>query len=231
MNSVAVSAWHPDGAKHFQAFMATAKKNGIEPQNADPSKWEGRDWTEIPWHKKTDGYLKFARDNEDKYSHMMFVDSYDILFAAGWDEIMEKYFKIGSPMVMGAECYCWPNLDLAGQYPPTPHRCKFLNAGFWIAESHSAVGLLEECVRRRNPGQDDQSLLVSIFLDSYKINPSWMKLDTACSLLFCCNMGSLDFLELKDGRPTCKDTGEKPCLFHANGNSPLSPVAKMLDGT
>lgn len=225
MNPVCVSTWHPDGAKHFAAFMATAKRNGIEPQNADPSKWEGRDWTEIPWHRKTDGYLKFSRENHGKYSHMMFVDSYDILFAAGWDEIMEKYEKIGLPIVIGAECYCWPNLELASRYPSTSHRCKYLNAGFWMADSESALWFLEECVRRRKPGQDDQSLMVDIFLSD---NPGTMKLDTACSVLFCCNMNSLDFLELKDGRPTCTDTGEKPCLFHGNGASPLHVVAGML---
>lgn len=228
MNPACVSTWYLNGTKHFQAFMATAKKNGIEPQNADASKWEGRDWTEIPWHKKTDGYLKFARENQDKYSHMMFVDSYDILFAAGWDEIMEKYLKFEAPIVIGAECYCWPNLELASQYPATPHRCKYLNAGFWMAETKMALWFLEECVSRRKLGQDDQSLMVDIFLDFYNSVRPMMKLDTACSVLFCCNMDSLDFLELRDGRPTCTDTGEKPCLFHGNGASPLQVVSGML---
>lgn len=228
MNPACVSTWHPDGAKHFAAFMATAKRNGIEPQNADSSKWEGRDWTEIPWHKKTDGYLKFVRENQDKYTHMMFVDSYDILFATGWEEIMEKYLGFGSPVVMGSECYCWPNLELASQYPATPHRCKYLNAGFWIATPQAAIELLEECVRRRKPGQDDQSLLVDIFLDYSKTLPGWMKLDTACSILFCTNMNSLDFIEFKDGRYICKDTGERPCCFHGNGNSAVHTLIPNL---
>lgn len=205
--------------------MATARRHGIEPQNAEDSRWEGRDWTEIPWHRKTDGYLKFARENQGKFSHMMFVDSYDVVFAAGWDEIMEKFMRHRVPIVMGAECYCWPNLELASRYPETPNRCRFLNAGFWMATDSFALWMLEECVKRRKPGQDDQSLLVDIFLNT---NPSWIRLDSACSLLFCCNMNSLDFLELKDGRPTCKDTGEKPCMFHGNGNSPLHKVIEML---
>lgn len=227
MNPACISTWHLGGAKHFQAFMATARRHGIDPQNADPSKWEGKDWTEIPWHKKTDGYLKFARENKDKYSHMMFVDSYDILFAAGWDEIMEKYLKFGVPIVIGAECYCWPNQELASQYPSTPHRCKYLNAGFWMAETGMALWFLEECVSRRKPGQDDQSLMVNIFLD-HSITKPMMKLDTACSLLFCCNMDSLDFLESRDGRPTCKDTGEKPCMAHGNGASAVQVFGGML---
>jgi len=155
----------------------------------------------------------------------MFVDSYDILFAAGWYEIMEKFQKFDVPIVIGAECYCWPNLELIPSYPATPHRCKYLNAGFWIAQPWAAVWFLEECIRRRSDGQDDQSLMVDIFLNSRMVP---MKLDTACSLLFCCNMNSLDFMELKDGRPTCKDTGEKPCMFHGNGASPLHVVAGML---
>lgn len=227
MNPVCVSTWHLDGAKHFAAFMATAKRNGIDPQNADSSRWEGRDWKEIPWHKKTDAYLKFAKEHRSDFSHFMFVDSYDILFAAGWWEIMQKYEKAGASLVIGAECYCWPNLDLAGQYPETPHRCKYLNAGFWMGTSSTAIWFLEECVRRRKPGQDDQSLMVDVFLHA-NTSPGLIALDTACSLLFCCNMNSLDFLELKDGRPTCKDTGEKPCLFHGNGSSPLNVVAGML---
>lgn len=228
MNPACVSTWHPDGAKYFGAFQLTAQKCGIKPFNADDSKWEySQDWRKIPWHKKTDGYLKFAKEHQSDFSHMMFVDAYDVIFAAGWDEIMEKFKKFEVPIVIGSECYCWPDLKLASKYPSTTHRCKYLNAGFWMAESRWAMWFLEECVRRRSPGQDDQSLMVDIFLDQTITKPM-MRLDTACSLLFCCNMNSLDFLEMKDGRPTCKDTGEKPCLFHGNGASPVDVVYKMM---
>jgi hypothetical protein len=224
MNPVCVSTWHGNGTKYFSVFMETSSRNGIEPQNADDSNWGGTDWTNIPWHKKPEAYLRFVNENYDRYTHFLFVDSYDVLFAAGWDEIMEKFGRFPRPLVFGSECYPWPKTDQADLYPKVPHRCKYLNAGFWIATAEYAKIVLESLKANRKEGQCDQGALV----DFYLANRHLADLDTACKLFFCCNMNSLDFLELKDGRPTCKDTGEKPCLFHGNGASPLHVVAGML---
>jgi hypothetical protein len=223
MNPCAVSTWFGRD-KYFDAFMATSKKHGIDVQNADPEFWPGTSWQDKHWFRKTEAQYRFTVDHPE-FTHFMFTDSYDVVFAAGWPEIMEKYVALNSPLVFAAECYPWPDTKQAELYPPTEHRCKYLNAGFWMGEASAAREFLRDASTIAGKREQcDQGIFVDLFLT--KKHP--MKLDTACSICFCCNMDSLNYMELRDGRPTCIDTGEKPCLFHGNGNAPLLEVIKML---
>jgi len=43
-----------------------------------------------------------------------------------------------------------------------------------------------------------------------------------------CNLDSMSFLEFDGSRIVNKETGEKPCIFHGNGNSPIGELAKWL---
>lgn len=197
----------------------------MEPHNADPSDWGGLDWRVIQWWKKVEGQRRFVREHPE-YTHFAFTDSYDIVFAAGWEEIVPKYESYQSPIVFGTECYCWPKPEQAKLYPQTPMRSKYLNAGFWMGEREAALALLEEAANMgANHDLCDSAIFVNIFL-SGKFP---VKLDNSCSLLFCCNMDSLNFLEpTPQGRPICKDTGQMPCIFHGNGASPLNKVIEIL---
>lgn len=226
MKPCCVSTWHGQGSKHWHDFMATAKRHGIEPQNADPDFWPGDSWATKEWFRKTASQAKFVREHKDEYSHFMFVDSHDIVFATGWDEIMSKYERFGSPIVFASECYPWPVQAQKDLYPRTTHRCRFLNAGFWMATTDAAMALLAEmesvAVKRE---LCDQGIAVNAFL----ANRHHIMLDTACSLCFCCNLDSLNYLELLPGRPKTKDTHQYPCMFHGNGNSPLASIVEALN--
>lgn len=224
MKPVLVSNWYKP-VKYLNDFLRTAKQHGIEPQNADPSDWGGLDWRQIQWWKKIEAQLRFVREHPE-YTHFAFTDSYDIVFAADFNEIGNKFLKYESPIVFGTECYCWPKPEQACLYPLTPFRSKYLNSGFWMGERESALALLEEAAKLgANHDVCDSTIFVNLFLS--KKFP--IKLDNSCSLLFCCNMDSLDYLEpSRLGRPRCKDTGEFPCIFHGNGSSPLNKVIEML---
>jgi hypothetical protein len=223
MNPCAVSTWHGRD-KYFDAFMVTSKRNGIDVQNADSEFWPGTDWRDKHWFRKTQAQYDFITKHPE-FSHFMFTDSYDVAFAAGWDEITEKYKALNSPLVFAAECCSWPKAEQGALYPHTEHRCKYLNAGFWMGEASAAREFLREAATIASKREQcDQGIFVDLFLS--KKHP--MKLDTACSICFCCNLDSLDYLEKEDGRPTCIDTKEKPCLFHANGGSPMLTVLAML---
>jgi len=225
MNPVCVSTWkEPDGDRHFGSFIASARRVGIEPKNADQNIWPHNEF-----FRKTAAQAGFARNNINRYTHFLFCDSYDVLFSAGWDEIMPKFDKLKSPIVFGTECHPWPKAEQASLYPSTEHRCKYVNAGFWMGESFAVMSLLNELestAARRE--QCDQGIMVDIFLS--RSHP--IILDTACSLLFCCNLNSLEYLDLTQGRrPTTKDSFEQPCLFHGNGGSDLGRILSSLERT
>lgn len=219
-----VSTWGKP-AKHFDAFMLSAHRVGLRPQNADPEIWPGDDWQTIEWFRKTRAQYKFVQAHRHEYTHFMFTDAYDIICAGGPKEIEGKFGDINAPIVFGAESYPWPNEGQAQLYPFTGDRCRFLNAGFWIGETEPALAFLEDISKiAEKREQCDQGICVDAFLQKRH----QMALDTKCRFLFCMNNGSAEFLECKDGRPFAKDTGEYPAFFHGNGNADLTPVLKCL---
>lgn len=219
-----VSTWG-DSRKYFDAFIRSANRCGLHPQNADPEVWPGADWQTIEWHRKTRAQFQFVWEHRNDYTHFCFTDSYDIICAAGWDEILAKFEAYKSPIVFGAESFPWPKVEQAPLYPETPHRAKYLNAGFWMGTSDAAYEFLKdihEIAAKRE--QCDQGICVDAFLS--KRHP--IVLDTSCSLLFCMNVDSPNFLNTTGHRPKTTDTGEEPCFIHGNSNANLTEVLRCL---
>jgi hypothetical protein len=218
-----VSTWGKP-AKSFDAFIRSATRVGLKPHNADPSIWPGDDWRTIEWFRKTQAQYRFVQDHPE-FTHFLFTDSYDIICAADWFEIMSKFKALDSPIVFGAEAHPWPKQEQAILYPETLSRCKYLNAGLWMGERSVALEFLAHIsaiAAKRE--QCDQGICVDALL-SRKFP---IKLDNSCSLLFCMNVGSPEFLDCSGARPKTTDTGEEPCFFHGNGNSDLTPVIQCL---
>lgn len=226
MKAVLASTWHGAGQKYFGAFMETAKRHGIEPQNFDPEQWPGDTWQTKEWWRKSAGQARFVKENADNYSHFLFTDSHDIVFAAGWEEILAKFKALDSLIVFSSECYPWPDTTQAPLYPETPHRTKYANAGMWIATTEAAVLFTEELATiAARKEKCDQGIIVDMFLS--RRHP--IKLDTACSLCFCCNMDSMSYLDLSGPRIRATDTNETPVMFHGNANADLRAIIAKLD--
>jgi hypothetical protein len=220
MNPALVSTWGTP-KKFLDVFLKSAKIHGLHPHNSDPGDWPSRD----DWWRKNLAQARFVSDHASEYTHFMFTDSLDVVFAAGWDEIIPKFEKLNSPIVFASECYCWPDTGQANLYPEVPHRCRFLNAGFWMATSEAALSFTKELSNIAKGGPKcDQGIVVDMFLSKkYPI-----VLDTACSICFCMNMNSPEYLNMDGPRPITTDTKEQPCMFHGNsGVSIHSIIAKV----
>ena len=225
MRPCLVSTWGPTPKKYFLAFLETAKKHGLEPHNADSEDWPGADWTTIPWYRKSEAQYRFVRDTQGQFDLYMFTDSFDVVFASGWDEIISKFQKLNSPIVFASECYPWPKTEQGPLYPETQHRCKYLNGGCWIAEPVAALKMLEDVAAiAAKREQCDQGIMVDMFLS--KRHP--IELDRTCSIAFCCNMDSLSYLKPDGNRMVTTDTSEQPCLFHGNGASDLRGICAVI---
>lgn len=225
MNPVCVSTWYGQGAKYFPHFIASAQRHGIEPQNADPEKWPGDSWQTIEWWRKSAAQARFVRENADRHTHFLFCDSHDILFAAGWDEIIAKFNAIGAPIVFASECYPWPRPEQASLYPETPLRCKYLNAGFWMGETAAVLKVVETLeVKAKLKEQCDQGIVVDMFLGGQH----GIEIDRKCALCHCCNLDSMSFLAFDSSRIRNTETNETPCLFHGNGNADMSRIVEWM---
>lgn len=225
MKIAVASTWHGSGQKYFNDFQESARAFGIDIHNFDPEKWPGEDWRTIEWWRKSAGQARFVKENADKYDCFLFVDSHDIVWATGLDEIVKKFLRISSPIVFAGECYCWPDKAQAPLYPHTTHRCKYLNAGMWMATAEAAVPFTQELAEiAARKEKCDQGIVVDMLLQ--RKHP--IKLDTACSLCFCLNIDSPSYLDFSGERIRTNDTGETPCLFHGNGGSDMVPVIKHI---
>lgn len=224
MKPVCVSTWGPP-QKYFTAFLESARRHGIEPQNADPTQWPGTDWQTIEWWRKSAAQARFVREHSDQFDTFLFCDSYDIIFAAGWDEILAKFKALNAPIVFAAECYPWPKPEQAPLYPETPLRCRYLNAGFWMGETAAVLKLVETLEQKAaRQEQCDQGIVVDMFLS----REHGIDLDRKCSLCHCCNLDSMSFLTFDGARIRNIETGEVPCLFHGNGGADMRPIAQWL---
>jgi len=216
-----VSTWGSQ-KKFAKWFLESAARHGLEPHNSDPGDWPAH----AEWWRKSMSQFNFVREHANDYTHFLFTDSSDIIFAAGWDEIMPKFERLNSPIVFGAECYCWPDMAKTSEYPTNPHRCRFLNGGMWMATTEAAVGFVGDLAQLAlRKDRCDQGMATDMFLSKkYPI-----VLDSSCSLLFCMNADSPEFLDMSGPRPKTKDTNEEPCLFHGNSGVRLQEViAKVL---
>ena len=85
-------------------------------------------------------------DSIDEDEIILFTDGTDALFSATEDEILSKYYSFNKKIVFSAELGCWPDTDMANQYPnnnsTTPY--KYLNCGGFIGVPKDIKELLED---------------------------------------------------------------------------------------
>ena len=53
---------------------------------------------------------------DDAEMIIMFTDSYDVLFNANQQQILEKFHQFEARVVFSAEGFCWPDDQLASEY-------------------------------------------------------------------------------------------------------------------
>lgn len=62
--------------------------------------------------------MELYKDDAEKI--IMFTDSYDVIFNADKEKILEQFRKFKARVVFSAEGFCWPDSSLAPKYINTP---------------------------------------------------------------------------------------------------------------
>jgi len=162
----------------------------------------------------------YFKQNPD-VKELIFVDAYDVLILSTPQEVEEK-IQDRSKMLVSTEKACWPQSDLASEYPETKHEWKYANSGTYYAPREVFMDLFEN-----HPPQyesDDQLWLSLLFLE----HSDKIVLDYDCEVFQCHSFVAEDDYEYKDGRVYNLKTKSKPSIIHFNGKSDNTKVLELL---
>nr|XP_023661772.1 procollagen-lysine,2-oxoglutarate 5-dioxygenase 2-like isoform X2 [Paramormyrops kingsleyae] len=150
------------------------------------------------------------------------VDSYDVIFAGGPEELLRKFRQSNHKVTIAADGLIWPDRSLAEKYPSVRTGKRFLNSGGIIGYAPNVHKIVQQW--NLNDNDDDQLFYTKIYLDPLQRERLNITLDHKCQIFQNLN-GAIDEVLLKFGtervrvRNTAYDT--LPVVIHGNGNSKI----------
>uniref|UniRef100_A0A3Q1K247 procollagen-lysine 5-dioxygenase n=1 Tax=Anabas testudineus TaxID=64144 RepID=A0A3Q1K247_ANATE len=219
---ITVATEETDG---FLRFMRTAREFNYTVKTLGlGEEWKGGDVArtvgggqKVRWLKK-----ELLKHSEDKDMVIMFVDSYDVIFASGPEELLSKFTRLGHRVVFSAEGFCWPDQKLASKYPEVRSGKRYLNSGGFIGFAADLSAIVQQWKYKDN--DDDQLFYTRIYLDKTQRTKFNMTLDHRSRLFQNLN-GAVDEVVLKFERSRVRvrnvayDT--LPVVIHGNGPTKL----------
>lgn len=159
-------------------------------------------------------------DQEDLV--VLTVDSYDLIFAGGPEEILRKFQQTNHKVLFAAEGLVWPDKRLADKYPSIRSGKRYLNSGGIIGYAPYINRIISQWNLHDN--DDDQLFYTKIYLDPLQRLNLNMTLDHKCQIFQNLN-GAVDEVLLKfgTGRVRVRNTvyDSLPVVVHGNGNTKM----------
>ncbi|KAM7390386.1 hypothetical protein PAMA_008516 [Pampus argenteus] len=162
--------------------------------------------------------MESLTDQEDLV--VLSVDSYDLIFAGGPEEILRKFQQANHKVLFAAEGLIWPDKRLADKYPSVRSGKRYLNSGGIIGYAPYINRIVSQWNLHDN--DDDQLFYTKLYLDPLQREKLNMTLDHKCQIFQNLN-GAIDEVLLKFGtaqvrvRNTAYDS--LPVVVHGNGNT------------
>uniref|UniRef100_A0A3Q2PW87 procollagen-lysine 5-dioxygenase n=1 Tax=Fundulus heteroclitus TaxID=8078 RepID=A0A3Q2PW87_FUNHE len=205
----------------FRRFMRTASQfNYTVKVLGLGEEWRGGDVArtvgggqKVRWLKK-----ELLKHQEDQELLVMFVDSYDVIFSSGPEELLSKFWALGHRVVFSAEGFCWPDQRLASRYPQVHSGKRYLNSGGFIGFAPDISAIVQQW--KSKDSDDDQLFYTRIYLDQNQRTKFNMTLDHRSRIFQNLN-GAIDEVVLKFERSKVRvrnvayDT--LPVVIHGNG--------------
>lgn len=218
----------------YDAFFASLKGHRVNVLGTYPGQYTGlSDKPRLLYHA--------INSNQLTSEYLLFVDSWDLVFASSPDEVIEKFVGTGSDIVVSAEKNCFPddlkkaydNLDFTSSY-------KYLNSGVIVGKTNSILELLKSMDAANLPTDyyDEEQGKNIHFNDQFEYQKEFLKQPVKMSLDYSQNIsqsmhdveeGELDF---SGERVRNIETNTNPSIIHMNGGSKdkwaRTPILKHL---
>ncbi|KAG7519034.1 procollagen-lysine,2-oxoglutarate 5-dioxygenase 1 isoform X1 [Solea senegalensis] len=218
---VTVATKETDGFRRFlrsaEHFNYTVKVLG------QGETWRGGDYMSAPGGGQKVRLLKAALgEMKDEDKVILFIDSYDVVFASGPKELLKKFQQAKHKVVFSSESLIWPDRHLEDKHPHVREGNRFLGSGGFIGYLPNIKELVSDWT-----GEDsdsDQLFFTKIYIDPAKKKSINITLDSKCRL-FQNLHGALDEVVLKfeDGRVRARNVlyDTLPVIVHGNGPTKL----------
>lgn len=133
----------------------SARLCGIDVINVGTNiEWKGTDMSALGGGMKINLMKDFVKDLYDD-DIVLFTDAYDVFYADDLDTIVERFLSFNKEIVFSGELFCWPQKDLADQFPDAHTRFKHINSGTYIGRA----GELKKLYNHYEIAHDDDDQL------------------------------------------------------------------------
>uniref|UniRef100_A0A3Q4GC47 PLOD1-3-like GT domain-containing protein n=1 Tax=Neolamprologus brichardi TaxID=32507 RepID=A0A3Q4GC47_NEOBR len=158
---ITVATEETDGFLRFvrtaQEFNYTVLGLGEEWKGGDVARTVGGG-QKVRWLKK-----EVQKHSEKTELVIMFVDSYDVIFASSPEELLSKFSRMGHKVIFSAEGFCWPDQRLASKYPEVRTGKRYLNSGGFIGYAPEISAIVQQW--KYKDSDDDQLFYTRMYLD------------------------------------------------------------------
>ncbi|XP_071379537.1 procollagen-lysine,2-oxoglutarate 5-dioxygenase 1 isoform X2 [Centroberyx affinis] len=218
---VTVATKETDG---FRRFMRSAKNfNYTVKVLGRGQKWSGGDYMTAPGGGQKVRLLKAALEAmKDEEKIILFIDSYDVVFASGPKELLKKFQQARHKVVFSSESLIWPDRHLEDKHPHVREGNRFLGSGGFIGYLPNIKEMVADWTGENN--ESDQLFFTKTYINPEKRKSINITLDNRCRL-FQNLHGALDEVVLKfeDGRVRARNVlyDTLPVIIHGNGPTKL----------
>ncbi|XP_056299129.1 multifunctional procollagen lysine hydroxylase and glycosyltransferase LH3 [Pseudoliparis swirei] len=209
----------------FNRFMRTAKEFSYNVKVLGlGEQWKGGDVARTVGGGQKVRWLKaeLLKHSDNKDMVVMFVDSYDVIFASGPEELLSKFSGLGHRVVFSAEGFCWPDQRLASRYPEVHSGKRYLNSGGFMGFASDVSSMVQQWKYKDN--DDDQLFYTKIYLDKKQRANFNMTLDHRSQIFQNLN-GAVEEVVLKFERSRVRARNvaydSLPVIIHGNGPTKL----------
>ena len=205
---------------NLQRFEDSCKENGIPYMFLGlGDKWEsGRAENGVLLEPGGAQKIIYLRDEIKTWDDLentiiLFTDSYDVIFNDGPKEIVRKFREFDSPIVFSAEKTCWPNSNIADEYPEVEGEYKYLNSGGIVGYGNHILEMVDIEIEKSD---DDQEYYTTYFLESIFNQTEEITLDYKQILFQTLNL-AVDEVKVESGKIRNVVTNTTPSIIHGNG--------------
>ncbi len=197
-----------EARKKMWIFLASCRKFGIEPNLYGVGRT-------FPGYKamKLDMQLEYLEKNTEGFTHVLYTDGWDGMFAASLDVIEGVYRNLGSPSHLSAAWYGLANvsdvtIDYGGIFDESVEY-RYPHVGGYLAERDAVIENFRRMLALPRQTGDD----CFNHYDAWK--EGWYRpmLDSHCRIF----QSAEDHLAMKDGQAYNDHTGSFPCVLHISG--------------